>query len=70
MLDDLRQQASELFDQEEPPGPPPAPRPPSRLFGMTPFQTFLVAVMLLVITCLLSASCLVVTGRVVPPFLY
>jgi hypothetical protein len=70
MLDDLRQQANELFDQEEPPAPPPAPRPSARLFGMTPFQTFLVALMLLVITCLLSASCLVVTGRVVPPFLY
>jgi hypothetical protein len=70
MLDDLRQQANGLFDEEEPPAPPPAPRPAARLFGMTPFQTFLVAVMLLVITCLLSASCLVVTGRVVPPFLY
>jgi hypothetical protein len=70
MLDDLRQQASGLFDEQEPPAPPPPPRPPARLFGMTPFQTFLVALMLLVITCLLSASCLVVTGRVVPPFLY
>ena len=70
MIDDLRQQASELFNQEEPPAPPTAPRPPIRIFGMTPFQTFIVALMLLVITCLLSASCLLVTGRVVPPFLY
>ncbi len=70
MLDDLRQQTSELFEQEEPPPPPPAPRPPTRILGMTPFQTFIVALMLLVITCLLSASCLLVTGRVVPPFLY
>jgi hypothetical protein len=70
MLDDLRQQTSELFEHEEPPPPPPAPRPPARILGMTPFQTFIVALMLLVITCLLSASCLLVTGRVVPPFLY
>jgi len=70
MLDDLRQQASELFVQEEPPAPPPAPPPPTRILGMTPFQAFIVALMLLVITCLLSASCLLVTGRVVPPFLY
>ena len=70
MLDDLRQQVGGLLDQEEPPAPPPAPRPPTRIFGMTPFQTFLVAFMMLVITCLLSASCLLVTGRMVPPFLY
>jgi hypothetical protein len=70
MLDDLRQQASELFDQEEPTAPPTAPRPPARLLGMTPFQAFIVALMLLVITCLLSSFCLLATGRVVPPFLY
>jgi hypothetical protein len=70
MLDDLRQQASELFDQEEPPAPQAAPRPPTRLLGMTPFQAFIVALMLLVITCLLSSFCLLATGRVVPPFLY
>ena len=70
MLDDLRQQTSELFDQEELPAPPPAPRPPTRIFGMTPFQAFILALMLLIITVLLSAFCLLVSGRVVPPFLY
>ena len=70
MLDDLRQQAGELIDQEELPPPPIAPRPPIRIFGMTPFQAFIVAMMLLIITTLLSTFCLLVTGRVVPPFLY
>jgi hypothetical protein len=70
MLDDLRQQASDLIDQEEPPAAPPAPRPTTRILGMTPFQAFIVALMLLVITCLLSSFCLLATGRVVPPFLY
>ncbi len=70
MLDDLRRQASELMEPEEPPAPPPPPRKPVRVFGMTPFQTFLVAMMLLIITVVLSAACLLVTGRVVPPFLY
>jgi hypothetical protein len=70
MLEDLRQQASELIDQEELPPPPAAPRPPMRIFGMTPFQAFIVALMLLIITTLLSSACLLVTGRVVPSFLY
>jgi hypothetical protein len=69
MLEDLRQQASESF-QELPPEPPLPPPPPSRFLGMTPPQTFLVGLMLLVLTCLLSASCLLVTGRVVPPILF
>jgi hypothetical protein len=68
MLDDLRQQASELFDQEEAPAPQAPPRPPTRFLGMTPFQAFIVALMLLVITCLLSSFCLLATGRVVLPF--
>jgi len=70
MLDDLRQSASDLLEQEELPAPPPVPRPPTRFLGMTPFQTCIVALMLLVITCLLSASCLLATSKMVPPFLY
>ena len=70
MLDDLRQQASELFEEEGLPAPPPAPPPATRIFGMTPFQALILALMLLIITVLLSAFCLLVSGRVVPPFLY
>jgi len=68
MIEDLRQQVNSTFDEEELP-PPPPPRP-AKFLGMTPFQTFFIALLMLLITCLLSASCLLVTGRVVPPFLY
>ena len=64
MLEDLREQASSSFDEEAPPPPPP---PPARFLGMTPFQSCLIALLLLFITCLLSASCLLVTGRVALP---
>jgi hypothetical protein len=67
MIEDLRKQASESFDGDEPTSV--QPRQPARFLGMTPVQTFVIALMLLIITCLLSASCLLVTGRVVPPFL-
>jgi hypothetical protein len=70
MLDDLRQQANEFIETEEPPSVPPSTSPPPRILGMTPLQTFVVALLLLLITCLLSAACLMVTGRVVPPILY
>jgi hypothetical protein len=73
MLDDFRQQAEESFLEEETP-PPSSPSfsipTKIRLFGMSPAQTFIVAVLLLVASCLLSAFCLLVTGRVVPPFVY
>ena len=72
MLDEFREQASQ-FNDEEPVSKPgqAAPTPyRQKLLGMTPVQTFVVAVLMLVITCLLSAFCLLVTGRVVPPLLY
>jgi len=40
-----------------------------RYLGMTPFQTFIVAALLLLIACLLSTFCLLATGKVVPSFL-
>jgi hypothetical protein len=71
MLDDFRRQAGDsLLDGEEENATgfhkPEAQR---RFLGMTPFQTFIIAFLLLVITCLVSASCLLVTGRVVLPML-
>jgi len=69
MLDDFREQANEaaLFEEEDlfdelPP-------PPARHFlGMTPAQRFVVALMLLTITLILSTFCLLVTEKVVLPF--
>ncbi len=40
MLDDLRQQASELFDQEELPAPPPAPAPSNSHFWYDALSDF------------------------------
>lgn len=67
MLDDLRQQASTGFEEKE--SPPMEPPPPARFLGMTPLQTFIIAFLILCITCILSAAFLLVTGRIVPPFL-
>ena len=70
MLDDFREQAgSSAFEGED------APvfhqtRPTDRRFlGMSPAQRFVVALILLLMTCLLGAFCLLVTERVVLPFM-
>lgn len=65
MIEDLRQQASESFESDAPTTS--TARPPARFLGMTPFQSFVIALLLLILTCLLSATCLLVTGRIVPP---
>lgn len=44
--------------------------PQKRYFlGMTPVQRFVVAVMLLIMTCILSSFFLLVSERIAPPFL-
>ena len=59
----------------KPPKPPKKPRPriqlPSmdKMTGMTPRQRFVLAVMLLIMVCLLGTMLLLVTGKVIPPFL-
>lgn len=68
MLDYLREQASAGFLEEE--IPPPVPPQPMRFLGMTPAQTFIIAVLMLFITCILSTAILLVSGRVVLPFIY
>jgi hypothetical protein len=69
MLDDFRQQAEDSF-LDEPEALPTRPALPARRFlGMTPVQTFIVVLILFFLTCLLSTSCLLATGRVMPPFL-
>ena len=76
MLDEFREQANmeSSFEveetQEDEPDLSTAPaRSSGQFLGMTPAQRFIVATMLLAITCLISSLCLMVTGKVVPPFL-
>ncbi len=73
MFDDLRQQSDDAnFDQPKDEGGTPVhlPPPPERLFlGMTAPQRFIIALMLLIMVCLLGSFCLLLTQKVVPPFL-
>jgi hypothetical protein len=71
-IEELRQQASESAEEEEVDlSSSSSSRLPAkvRYLGMTPFQTCIVAMLLLVITCLLSTFCLLATGKVTLPFL-
>jgi hypothetical protein len=70
MLDDFREQAnaSELIDEEEIPQLEETGLS-QKFLGMTPAQRFVIALMLLMITCLLSTFCLLVTEKVIPPFM-
>lgn len=67
MLDDFRQQAEDISFEEE----GERPRRPKKYFlGMTPFQRFVLATMLLIITCVLSSFALLITEKVVIPGLF
>jgi len=77
MLDNLRNQAS--FQAEEEPLDPDAPKPPkprkprrsfNQITGMTAQQRFALAVMLLVVVCLLGTLLLLISGKMVPSFLF
>ena len=76
MLDDLREQASDsdyfdasdvTYDFEEVEERPFVPK--RKFLGMTPVQRFVIAVMLLFMTCILSTFFLLITGIVVLPTL-
>ncbi len=69
MLDDLRSSAVEQFPEEELPpeeeGFTPRSRKIGRRFlGMTAVQRFVIAVLILLMTCVGSLFCLVLTGSV------
>ena len=64
MLDDLRNDASSYYDDDFQELSKPL-ESPKRFLGMTPFQRFVIALLLLFVTCILSAFCLLVTERVV-----
>lgn len=77
MLEDFREQASSssFFEEEEieegEPGEARKVRQKRGPFlGMTAAQRLVIALMLLMLTCLLSTFCLLATQKVVPPFLY
>ena len=78
MLEDLRKSASEghddmededlfLFDddyrdeEEE--------KPDANFLGMSPQQRFIIALVLFTMACLLGGFCLILTGKVVIPFI-
>ncbi|MGD9093312.1 MAG: hypothetical protein PVF74_10720 [Anaerolineales bacterium] len=69
MLDDLREQAEDApyEDKEETPSYDYMQEERTHFLGMTPFQRFIIAVLLLFATCILSTFCLLVTERVFLP---
>jgi len=75
MFDDFRRDADEkdldeAFKEPEETLPPPRRRRPRRIMGMTGPQRFVIALMLLFMTCLLSTFLLLVAQKIVPTFLY
>ncbi|MBN2149474.1 MAG: hypothetical protein JW726_18950 [Anaerolineales bacterium] len=75
MFDDFRQSAEEESFQEEQPDAADDlemmafDEPERHFLGMTAPQRMIIAFMLLLMTCVLSAFCLLISGRVFPPFL-
>ena len=73
MLDDLRNSASQSFQEEEP-----APVETSEMdsqssnsapfLGMTAAQRFVIALLLFLMTCVFGSFCLLATQKVVLPF--
>lgn len=72
MLDDLRSQAnaSSFFDEDEiEPFEELKPETPHYFLGLKPAQRFVISLMLLMITVLLSSFCLLATERMFLPFM-
>ena len=74
--DSFRQQADDnVFQEPEKPAEETVSGIPSRrsrrkrgnFLGMTAMQRFIIAVMVLMMTCLLGTFCLLVTQKIVPP---
>ena len=72
MLEDFRQQAEEHtnYGEEAPDYAPPPIYTRRQFLGLSPFQRFIIAALLLGLTCMLSTLCLLVTQKVVPPILF
>ena len=69
MLDDFREQAEAdpYEEEEEVQSYDYMEEERTHFLGMTPFQRFVIAVMLLLATCILSTFCLLVTEKVILP---
>ena len=65
-LDDIRNQFDDDFDfSEEQAWGDPEPKP--ELFGMTPGQRFILALLLFFTSVIISAFCLLVAGKIAMP---
>lgn len=73
MLDDLRNSATFIEEEEVPPeeemvpARPKVQRPP--FLGMTPQQRFILALLLFLMVCIFGSFCLVLTDKIWVPFL-
>lgn len=69
MFDDLREQANTPFFEEVEKEPEEVIVETQQQFlGMTPFQRFVIALMLFIIVLLIGSFALLIMGRVIPPF--
>lgn len=68
MLDDLREQADTTSFEAETPVFEETPLPKKPFLGMRPWQRFVIALMILLMACILSTFCLLVTEKIVLPF--
>jgi hypothetical protein len=70
MLDDFRDDSdSSMIFEFEDSDTPKTVQKKRPYMGMTSVQRFVIALMLLVIACVLSAFCLIVTEKIVLPFI-
>ncbi len=71
MFEDFRKQMDDtsFHDDEQEEVPPENKRPEGYFLGMSPVQRFIVALMLLMMVVILGILFLLVTSKIVPPFL-
>ncbi len=69
-LDDFREAGSYIDDDDSTYSGRSASTTRASSAGITPVQRFVLALMLFMMTCLLGAFFLILSGRVVPPGLY
>ncbi len=71
MFEDFRKQMGNTPNDDQPPASPleGKTQPVGRFLGMTPVQRFFIAIMLLVMVIILGTLFLLVTSKIVPPFM-